>query len=129
MEDRGGDRGDDRGGPGVRLVPVTLMAGIGTAVGSVAVYQLTIPFVVAVLASLALVLVTPRGWVSRLPFGVGYALTVGALSAARGEGDYLVTSSARGYAVLGLALVVLMLAVTTLPRPGARESGESPRSQ
>jgi hypothetical protein len=112
-----------------RLVPVTLLAGIAAAVASVALYQQTVPFVVAVLASLALVLVTPRGWGSRLPFGVGFALTVGALSAARGEGDYLVTSSARGYAVLTLALVVLMLAVTTLPRPGARGSGESPRSE
>ena len=40
----------------------------------------------------------------------------------RGEGDYLVASTGAGYAVLGLALVVLMLAIATLPRPVAQSA-------
>lgn len=102
----------------VRLAPLTLLAGIAAAVGSVAVNQWTPGLVVAVLASLLLLLVAPPGWGTRLPFGLGYAATLGLLSVGRGEGDYVITSSVGGYVVLALGLLVLTVAVATLPRPG-----------
>ena len=40
----------------------------------------------------------------------------------RPEGDYVVTSTARGYTLLGLGLVLLMLVVVTLP-VGRRVAG------
>jgi hypothetical protein len=44
----------------------------------------------------------------------------------RSAGDYLIASTGPGYAVLGLALVVLVLAVATLPRPGSAAAGRRP---
>ena len=41
----------------------------------------------------------------------------------RPEGDYVVTSTARGYALLGLGLALLVLVVVTVPV--RRRSGES----
>ena len=105
----------------LRLAPLTLLAGIAAAVGSVAVYQWRPGLVLAVATTLALLLLAPAGWGTRLPYGLGYVATVGLLSVGRGEGDYLITSSVGGYVVLGLTLVVLVVAVATLPRPGRRE--------
>jgi hypothetical protein len=110
-----------------RLAPLTLLAGIAAAVGTVAVYQDRVGLVLGALTSLVLVLLAPAGWGTRLPYGAGYAATVALLSASRGEGDYLVTSSAAGYVVLGLALVVLVLAIGTLPRPGRTTDRQNPR--
>ncbi len=49
---------------------------------------------------------------------MGFDVAVGLMAVPRGEGDYLVASTGSGYAVLGLALVVLLVSVATLPRPG-----------
>jgi hypothetical protein len=103
---------------GVRLAPVTLLAGIGTAVGTVAVYQWWWGLLLAVAATLLLLLATPAGWATRLPLAVGFDGTVALLAVPRGAGDYLVASTGAGYAVLGLALAVLLVSIATLPRPG-----------
>lgn len=113
---------------GLRLAPLALLAGIAMAVGTVAVYQWWWGLALAAAAVLAVVLATPPGWATRLPLALGFVGTVGLTAVPRGEGDYLVASTAQGYAVLGLALVVLCIAVATLPRPGRRQSGEKPRS-
>jgi len=105
---------------GVRLAPVTLLAGIAAAVATVAVYQWWWGLLLASAASLALQVATPRGWSTRLPLALGYGCTVVLLAVPRGEGDYLVASTTAGYAVLGLALAVLMIAIATLPKPVRR---------
>jgi hypothetical protein len=102
---------------GVRLAPVTLLAGIGTAVGTVAVYQWWWGLLLAAAATLLVLLATPPGWATRLPLAVGFVGTVALLAVPRGEGDYLVASTGAGYAVLGLALAVLLVSIATLPRP------------
>ena len=102
---------------GIRLAPVTLLAGIGTAVGTVALYQWWWGLLLAAAATLLLLLATPPGWATRLPLALGFDVTVGLMAVPRGEGDYLVASTGAGYAVLGLALAVLLGAVATLPRP------------
>jgi hypothetical protein len=102
----------------VRLVPMTLLAGVAAGVATVAVYQWWWGLFLAVAATVATLLAAPAGWWTRLPFAVGFGLAVLLLAVPRGEGDYLVSSTGAGYAVLGLALVVLMISVATLPRPG-----------
>jgi hypothetical protein len=114
---------------GVRLVPLALVAGIAVAVGTVAVYQWWWGFLLAAATALALALVTPPGWTTRLPLAAGFVGTVALTAVPRGEGDYLVASTGRGYAVLGLALVMLCLAIGTLPRPERRQSGGKPHRE
>jgi hypothetical protein len=108
---------------GVRLAPLALVGGIATAVGTVAVYQWWWGLILAAAATAAMVVATPPGWATRLPFALGYVGTVALTAIPRGEGDYLVASTAKGYAVLGLALLVLCFAIATLPRPDRRQSG------
>jgi hypothetical protein len=102
---------------GVRLAPVTLLAGVATGVGTVAVYQWWWGLLLAAAATLAVELAAPRGFATRLPMALGFDAVVALTAVPRGEGDYLVASTGSGYAVLGLALAVLCLAVATLPRP------------
>lgn len=101
-----------------RLAPLSLLAGIAAGVAAVAVYQWWWGLLLAVAAVLLVVFATPAGWATRLPFALGFDAAVGLLALPRGEGDYLVSSTVAGYALLGLALVVLMVAIATLPRPG-----------
>ena len=61
-----------------------------------------------------------RGWLTRLPFALGYVGVVLVAIGTRPEGDFVVASSARGYLLLLLTLLVLVVAVVTLPRPAAR---------
>jgi hypothetical protein len=111
---------------GVRLAPLALVGGIAVAVGTVAVYQWWWGLLLAAAAAVALVLATPPGWATRLPLAVGFDGTVGLTAVPRGEGDYLVASTGPGYAVLGLALLVLCVAIATLPRPERRQTGGKP---
>jgi hypothetical protein len=110
-----------------RLAPATLLAGIALAVGTVAVYQWWWGLLLAAAATLAVLVATPPGWAARLPLALGFDLTVALTAVPRGEGDYLVAATGPGYAVLGLALLVLCLAIATLPRPGRRQTeGKAP---
>ena len=106
---------------GARLAPACLLAGLATAVGTVAVHQWWWGLLLGAGASLLTELATPAGWWTRLPYAAGYAGVVGLAATPRGAGDYLVSADGRGYAVVGVALVVVVLAVATLPRPGRRE--------
>lgn len=106
-------------------VAVALLAlGFGTAVAAVAVHEIGwwgLPL--ALLATACTLAALPPGWWSRLPLALGWTATIGWLATPRREGDYLVSSDWRGYTLLGAALVVLVLGIATLPRPGgARRS-------
>ncbi len=107
---------------GIRLAPVTLLAGIAAAVGTVAVYQWWWGLLIAGAATLLLLLAAPPGWATRLPLALGFVATIGLMAVPRSEGDYLIASTGSGYAVLGVALVVLLLAIATLPRPASTTS-------
>jgi hypothetical protein len=107
---------------GLRLAPVTLLAGIGTAVGTVAVHQWWWGLLLAAATTLTVLAATPPGWATRLPFAAGFDGTVALMAVPRGAGDYLVAATGAGYAVLGLALVVLLVSIATLPRPGSATS-------
>ncbi|QIG44252.1 hypothetical protein G5V58_17060 [Nocardioides anomalus] len=105
----------------VALLPVAVLVGAACAVATVALYQLWWGLLLAVLATLSAELAVPRGWATRLVFALAFDVVVGLGAVPRGAGDYLVASTASGYGVLVLALVVLLLAIATLPRPGRRE--------
>lgn len=109
-----------------RLVPATLLAGVALAVATVAVYQRWWGLLIAVAATLAVMWVTPAGWTTRLPLALGFVGAIGLLTIPRPEGDYLISATGAGYAVLGLALVVLCFALATLPRPGKTTAGLEP---
>jgi|SRR4051794_29213402 hypothetical protein len=105
---------------GVRLAPSSLLAGVALAIVTVAVHQWWWGLLLGVATTLLVVVSTPAGWATRLPLALGFVGAVVLFSVPRGEGDYLVASTTSGYCVLGLALVVLMLAIATLPRPGRK---------
>ena len=94
-----------------------LVAGAVTAVAAVAVHQLAWGLPLAAAATLLAVWGLPPGWWSRLAFAVGWVVMVGWLSVPRPEGDYLLSTDVRGYLVLGLGLLAMVLGVATLPRP------------
>jgi len=102
----------------VLLLVLRLGVGAVTGVAAVAVHQRWWSLALAVAAVTATVLALPRGWWTRLPFAVGFVAVLGLAMTPRGEGDYLVPGNARGYVLLGVGVLALLIAVATLPRPG-----------
>lgn len=110
-----------------------LVVGAGTALATVAVHELAWGLPLAVAATAATLVALPPGWWSRLPFTLGWTAFVGWVVDPRPEGDYAISSDWRGYLVVGLALVLLVIGIATLPRPRprtapgpAREPGTAP---
>lgn len=65
--------------------------------------------------------VLPDRWWGRLPFGLGWAITVAVVLGGRAEGDYVLASDAGGYVVLATAVVVAVVGLVTLrPHRGRR---------
>jgi len=94
-----------------------LLAGALTGIATIALHQLSWGLVLAFAATCATAAALPPGWWSRLAFVVGWGAMVGWLTLPRPEGDYLVGQDVPGYAVLGFGLLLLVFAVSTLPRP------------
>ena len=110
----------------VRLVVALAMmvAGALTGVAGVAVHGHWWGLALASAAALATLLAVGPGWSTRLPFAAGFGLVVLLLAIGRPEGDYVLAATAQGYLMLGLTLVVVAVALATLPRPGrARRRG------
>ena len=102
-----------------------LLAGAATAIATVALHQLVWGFALAVVATSMTVFALPPGWWRRLAFVVGFDAMLGWLTVPRSEGDYLISQNWQGYAVLGFGMVLLVVGVSTLPRP-ARPAVEAP---
>lgn len=94
-----------------------LLLGAGTGVATVAVHELAWGFALAVAATALTTYAVPAGWSTRFAFVAGWVGTVGWLSLPRPEGDYLVSRDWQGYLVLGLGMVLIVVALATLPRP------------
>ncbi|MBJ7356005.1 hypothetical protein [Nocardioides sp.] len=95
-----------------------LAAGAVTGVAAVAVHQRWWGLTLAAVAVAATVLTLPGGWWSRLPFSLGFAAVLGLAITPRPEGDYLVPGNVRGYVLLAVGILAVLIAVATLPRPG-----------
>ena len=103
---------------GLVLLPV----GMVTAIASLAVHDKSWAwFLLAVAGPVAAVLALPPGW-PRSGFGLGWVGVLMVALLGRPEGDYVVTSTVRGYTLLGTGLVLLMLVIVTLP-VGRRSAG------
>jgi hypothetical protein len=96
---------------------MTLMAGLATGIGTVAVHQAWWGLALALAATTALLLAAPPGLWTRVPFALGYAGVVGLASVPRPEGDYLLAADLEGYVVLGAALGALVFSFATLRGP------------
>ncbi|QZY28480.1 hypothetical protein [Nocardioides coralli] len=108
----------------VVAAPALLLVGAVTGVAAVAVHATWwgLPLVLVGLVA-ALAAVGP-GWLTRLPFALGFAAAVGVAVVPRAEGDVAVSADAPGWSLLLVALAVAAVAVVTLPRPGGGdESG------
>lgn len=104
------------------LLPLGVAVGLATVVLHSAWWSLGL----AVLATVVTVYAVPAGWWGRLSFAVGYVGVVGYLTSPRPEGDYLISGDLRGYALLGLATVVLVVSLGTLPRPRSGHAAAAP---
>lgn len=82
------------------------------------------PIAWVVVASALLMVFVGPGWLTWLPFALGFGAVVALGAQRRGEGDYLVGTSTQGYVLLGLATLLLVAAIVTLPRPRPRDRGE-----
>lgn len=97
---------------------VLLVAGVGTALAATALHQLWWGLLLGLAATAAVLAALGPGWLTRLPFGLGWAGFVAWVAPARAEGDYAISADARGVALLAAACVVLVVSLATLPRPG-----------
>jgi hypothetical protein len=105
------------------LVGAALFAvGAATAVATVALHDWWRGFAFGAVVTLLVAYALPAGWSTRLAYAAGWDALVGWLTVPRPEGDYVISADARGYAVLGLGLVLLAGCVVTLPRPGRSEA-------
>lgn len=99
-----------------------LLAGAVVGVAAVALHTIWWGLLLGALATATTLYALPPGWWLRMAFGVGWAGIVGYLSMPRPEGDYVISADPNGYLLLGLALVVLMVSLLTLPRPAGRRA-------
>lgn len=102
-----------------------LVAGAVTGLASVAVHGLWWGLVLAVAATLLVLLWLPAGWWSRLAFALGWVGLVGWLVNPRPEGDYAISGDLAGLTLLGLGVVVVVVGLGTLPRPARRVHPEA----
>ncbi len=94
-----------------------LLAGALTGLSAVALHETWWGFLLAAVATVAALVALGRGWLTRLPFALGWVGLVAWVVPQRPEGDFLIASDPAGYALLGFGLLVLLFAVATLPRP------------
>ena len=104
-------------------LPACLLLGAVAGLSSVALHQRWWGLLLGVAATVATTVALPPGWWARLPFGVGWAGMVGYLMIPRDEGDYVVTEGPAGYALLALALGLIVAVLVTMPR---RSAGTGP---
>ena len=99
------------------LAVAVLGLGAGTGLASVAVHDKSWPwFLLAVAAPLATTIALASG-IPRSAYVAGWFCLLTLATLGRPEGDYAITSSARGYSLLGTGVILLLLAVATIPRP------------
>ena len=103
----------------MRVVRVVACAagGVVTSFAAVMVHQRWWGLALAVAAVAAATVALPAGWWTRLPFALGFVVVLGLAMVPRGEGDYLIPANTRGYVLLGVGFVLMLTAVSTLPRP------------
>jgi hypothetical protein len=105
---------------------VLFVAGAVTAIAATALHQHWWGLLLGVAATAAALVALGPGWLTRLPFGLGWAGFVAWVAPARAEGDYAISGNAQGIALLATACVVVVVSLATLPRPGRGAPDPSP---
>ncbi|WP_435745905.1 hypothetical protein [Nocardioides sp. SYSU DS0663] len=90
------------------------LLGAAVAVAAVALHQLWWGLALAAAAALAALVALPAGW-WRAPYAAGFVGVLAWTMRARPEGDYLISADTTGYTLLALGLLVLLVALVTLP--------------
>ena len=99
------------------LSAASLLLGAASALATVALHGHWWGLLLGVAATVAALVALAPGW-ARVPYAGGWAALVAYVVVPRGEGDFVLARDLAGYAVLGTALLVLVLALATLPRRG-----------
>jgi hypothetical protein len=107
----------------VAVAALLLLAGAATGLCTVVLHEIWWGFAIAAGVTVVALVGIGGGWLTRLPFAVGWVAVAAGLLPQRPEGDYLVASNPPGYLLMGFGLLVLMFAVATLPRPGRGSTG------
>lgn len=95
----------------------TFVLGAASGLASVAVHDKSwLWFVLALAAPLATTIAVAAGLL-RVAFVAGWFGVLMLAVLGRPEGDYAISSNVRGYSLLGAGLLILALAVATIPRP------------
>lgn len=94
-----------------------LAVGLATAIAAIAVHELWWGLPLTTVALLAALVAVGRGWTTRLPLASGFVGGVAWVVPERAGGGYAIAASPRGYLLLLLAFVAMLVAVATLPRP------------
>ncbi|WP_205471299.1 hypothetical protein [Nocardioides sp. SYSU D00038] len=105
--------------------PVLLAIGFATGVGTVFLHVTWWGLALGAATTLVSAYAVPPGWTTRVPWAVGWVAPFVAAVLVRRNGGYLVASEAHGYGLVGLGLVVLVVALSTLPGPGRSRTGAS----
>ncbi|MEV5001267.1 hypothetical protein [Nocardioides sp. LML1-1-1.1] len=107
------------------LVVPALLAGAAVSVCTVLLHGYTWGLVLGTATTLAALVALPPGWWARLPFALGWVVVLWLGTTRRAEGDYLVASDTRGYALLVVGMLVLAGGFVGLVRRGPADQAES----
>ena len=116
---------DLTGARGIAVALALVLAGAVVGAAAILTHARAVGLALGVVASLSACLALPSGWRTRLAFVVGWDLMLGYVLIPRPEGDYLISGDARGYTLLGLGLVLLLIAIVTLGPPIRRQPPSS----
>lgn len=99
-----------------RVASAVCLLVVGAVVGlaAVAVHAYWWGLLLAVAAGVAGVLALPAG-LARVAYVVGWLVPVGLAVVPRPEGDYAIAGDLAGYTLLGVCVVLVILALATLP--------------
>ncbi|KAA1418990.1 hypothetical protein F0U44_11025 [Nocardioides humilatus] len=89
------------------VAAAALVGGALAATATVLLHSYAWGLALGVATAVALLAAIPGGWWRRLPFAVGWCLTVIYFTSERPEGDLLIQADLEGYLLLGGAVVVL----------------------
>lgn len=102
-----------------------LVAGFVIGVAAVAVHARAWGLPLGAVATLAALVALPPGLWSRCPYAAGWIVALALALVPRPEGDYAIASDVPGYLLLAVGLVLLVLALATLPVGRRRTSSDT----